>query len=713
VLEELQPGDPQVIGPYRIVGQLGAGGMGRVFLGLSAGRRPVAVKVIRSDLAADPDFRVRFRREVAAARKVNGMFTAVLVDANVDAREPWLATAYVAGPSLAEAVREHGPLPVSSVLALTAGLAEGLAAIHAAGVVHRDLKPSNVLLADDGPRVIDFGISRAAELTAVTRAGFVIGSPGFMSPEQAEGGDVGPPSDMFSLGAVLAFAATGESPFGAGSTAALVYRVVHAPARLDGVPEQIRPLVERCLAKDPAQRLSASELLAAADAAHDSECWVPGANDGWVPGAIMSAFPAVPAPADAEARLAASGEAPADERQAAPSQHDDSTVTGLRKRPPETEPPEPDLIAEPVGEAEPIAAAGLAESGTVADTGAIAGSGQVAEPEPVSSDAPVGEPGLIPGLADVEPAAAGVLPLAGEMLIDERRSRKPAARKPAARKSGPRKAPARKAPAPASPAPASPPGNVRPAGRRPASAPGDRRLRVRRPIVIGSAAAVILVVALATGLSLSSGPGTAAASAGHKSATDTSRVAATSAADSPAAASSTTPPQSASATTRASHRPTAKPSTRPNGQAATTQAAAPTTGAGSATTPAARVTTHSTAPKPAPKPSHTSKPAPKRTAAAPLGFRVDGASADSCGDAGGLSSASGGASVSFGFTDDSSVSVSVYQIGTDGSQEYFATLAPGGELQVSATVGSYWMISSPGGCLGILDIAGGGQVTIT
>ena len=275
MLRELQPGDPRHIGSYRLVGQLGDGGMGRVFLGRSAGGRPVAVKVIRGELAADPDFRVRFRREVAAARLVSGLFTAVVVDADADAPEPWLATAYVPGPSLAEAVRDHGPLPVDSVLALAAGMAEGLAAIHAAGVVHRDLKPSNVLLGRDGPCVIDFGISRAAEATSMTRAGFVVGSPGFMSPEQAEGDEVGPASDIFSLGAVLAFAASGQPPFGAGSTAALVYRVVHASPRLDGVSDEVRPLIERCLVKDPAQRPTASELLAEAVAAQPRRDWLP------------------------------------------------------------------------------------------------------------------------------------------------------------------------------------------------------------------------------------------------------------------------------------------------------------------------------------------------------------------------------------------------------------------------------------------------------
>ena len=211
--------------------------MGRVFLGVSPGGRPVAVKAIRAELAADPEFRTRFGREVAAARRVSGVYTAQVVDADVDGPVAWMATAYVPGPSLAEAVDTHGPLPEPSLLALAAGLAESLHAIHAAGVVHRDLKPSNVLLAEDGPRVIDFGISRAVEAaTMLTQAGLVVGSPGFMSPEQATGYEVGPPSDVFNLGAVLAFAATGEGPFGTGTTAAMLYRVVHGTPSLDRVP---------------------------------------------------------------------------------------------------------------------------------------------------------------------------------------------------------------------------------------------------------------------------------------------------------------------------------------------------------------------------------------------------------------------------------------------------------------------------------------------
>ena len=249
--------------------------MGRVFLGVSPGGRPVAVKAIRAELAADPEFRARFGREVAAARRVSGMFTAQVVDADVDGPVAWMATAYVPGPSLAEAVDLHGPLPEASVLALAAGLAESLNAIHAAGVVHRDLKPSNVLLAEDGPRVIDFGISRAAESTMLTQAGLVVGSPGFMSPEQATGYEVGPPSDIFSLGAVLAFAATGEGPFGTGTTAALLYRVVHGTPDLDRVPATIRPLIEHCLAKDPRQRPTASGLLAEVGALQPDGDWLP------------------------------------------------------------------------------------------------------------------------------------------------------------------------------------------------------------------------------------------------------------------------------------------------------------------------------------------------------------------------------------------------------------------------------------------------------
>ena len=266
----LQPADPLLIGPYELLGRLGAGGMGRVFLGVSAVGRPVAVKIVHAELAADPEFRARFSTEVAAARKVSGLFTALVVDADVDAPVPWLATAYVAGPSLSEAVRNRGPLTAGSLLALAAGLAKSLTAIHAAGVVHGDLKPSNVLLALDGPRVIDFGISQAAEAAPLARGGLVVGTPSFMSPEQAEGRGVGPLSDVFSLGAVLAFAATGRKPFGVGPPAAVLERVVRKAADLRDAPPELRPLIERCLAKDPGRRPTAAELLAAVTAAQSA-----------------------------------------------------------------------------------------------------------------------------------------------------------------------------------------------------------------------------------------------------------------------------------------------------------------------------------------------------------------------------------------------------------------------------------------------------------
>jgi len=285
------------MGPYRLRGQLGVGGMGRVFLGLSAGGRLVAVKVIRADLAMDPEFRGRFHREVAAARKVSHQFTAPVIDADLDGPVPWLATAYVTGPSLADAVAEHGPLPAGSVLQLAAGLAEGLSAIHAAGVVHRDLKPSNVLLASDGPRVIDFGISLTGDGGALTRTGLVVGSPGFMSPEQAEGREVGPASDIFSLGAVLTFAATGQGPFGTGSNMTLVHRLVSGQADLDRVPVEVRPLVERCLAADPRQRPTARALLAEAGAAQRTDSSLPDPVTRSFAGYSASATPAHADPA--------------------------------------------------------------------------------------------------------------------------------------------------------------------------------------------------------------------------------------------------------------------------------------------------------------------------------------------------------------------------------------------------------------------------------
>ncbi|MFF7732400.1 PQQ-binding-like beta-propeller repeat protein [Streptomyces sp. NPDC007984] len=284
-METLQPDDPLELGSYRLLRRLGVGGMGRVYLARSPGGRTVAVKVVRPDLAADNDFRDRFRHEVEIAKAVSGRFTAPVVAADPDAPLPWLATSYVLGPDLTDVVSAHGALPEQTVRALAAGLAAALQEVHAAGLIHRDMKPSNVLLAADGPRVIDFGIARAVDGNRMTQTGVVVGSPGYMSPEQALGGDIGTASDVFSLGAVLAFAATGRGTFGHGtaSHASLLYQVVHGEPDVEGVPQQLLGLVRACLAKDPAQRPVPSEIVAAL-----APQGVEGVLSNWLPSAVAS-----------------------------------------------------------------------------------------------------------------------------------------------------------------------------------------------------------------------------------------------------------------------------------------------------------------------------------------------------------------------------------------------------------------------------------------
>jgi hypothetical protein len=261
-MEPLSENDPRTVGEFRLRARLGSGGMGRVYLGFSPAGRAVAVKVVHPELARDAEFTRRFAREVATARAVGGIYTAPVVAAGMDDDPPWLATAYVPGPSLAEVVAGHGALPEPAVWRLAAGLTEALQAVHASGLVHRDLKPANVLLAADGPRVIDFGISRALDGTSLTATGMVVGTPGYMSPEQAEGAQAGPPSDVFSLGCVLAYAAAGNAPFGSGSAASVLYRVVMRPPDLTGVPARLREVVAACMAKDPAERPGLASLAA-------------------------------------------------------------------------------------------------------------------------------------------------------------------------------------------------------------------------------------------------------------------------------------------------------------------------------------------------------------------------------------------------------------------------------------------------------------------
>ncbi|MGW0845152.1 serine/threonine-protein kinase [Streptomyces sp. NPDC002787] len=252
--------DPRVVGSFRIHRRLGAGGMGVVYLGSDRRGQRVALKVIRPDLAEDQEFRSRFAREVSAARRIRGGCTARLVAADLEAERPWFATQYVPGPSLHDKVAEEGPMSAADVAAVGAALSEGLVAVHEAGVVHRDLKPSNILLSPKGPRIIDFGIAWATGASTLTHVGTAVGSPGFLAPEQVRGATVTPATDVFSLGATLAYAATSDSPFGHGSSEVMLYRVVHEEAQLRGVPDALAPLVRACLAKDPEERPSTLQL---------------------------------------------------------------------------------------------------------------------------------------------------------------------------------------------------------------------------------------------------------------------------------------------------------------------------------------------------------------------------------------------------------------------------------------------------------------------
>ncbi|MGW1712101.1 protein kinase domain-containing protein [Streptomyces sp. NPDC002156] len=275
-MKPLGAGDPASVGEgrYRLVGRLGQGGMGVVYFGRSRSGRAVAVKVVRPELSTEPGFRRRFADEVAAARRVGGFHTAPVVDADPEGEPAWLVTAYVPGPTLRDLLDQVGPLPADTLTVLAAGLAEALAAIHQAGVIHRDLKPANIIVAEDGPRVIDFGIARALDGTALTQTGFQIGTLGFLAPEQLTGGTLTPAVDMFALGVVLSQAA-GRAPFGDGASAAWPYRVVHEQPDLTDLPGGLRELVAACLAKDPLDRPGPSEFLDQLTVHHPSDTWLP------------------------------------------------------------------------------------------------------------------------------------------------------------------------------------------------------------------------------------------------------------------------------------------------------------------------------------------------------------------------------------------------------------------------------------------------------
>jgi len=316
-MDPLKPGDPAVVGRYRLVGRLGEGGMGRVFLGVSPGGRQVAVKLIHTAHATDRQFRERFTREIEAARKVGGFHTASVVDADPAADPPWMVTAYIHGSSLQDAVRQRGPFSVDAVCALGAGLAEGLAAIHACGLVHRDLKPSNVILAEDGPRIIDFGIARATGASRMTTAGMVVGTYSYMSPEQVRGEMAGPASDVFSLGCTLAFAATAQSPFGDDSIITVVYRITSEPPDLSHVPTErgLRQLLGECLAKNAGDRPSLNDILNRLTQSGPAIGFITGPVPGYEasPQPSYPPGPAAPlAPAGPSDAVSAGGRAPSD-----------------------------------------------------------------------------------------------------------------------------------------------------------------------------------------------------------------------------------------------------------------------------------------------------------------------------------------------------------------------------------------------------------------
>ncbi|MGY6024009.1 serine/threonine-protein kinase [Streptomyces spinosirectus] len=278
---------PEHAGHYRLESCLGSGGMGVVHLARSASGMKLAVKVVHAEFAKDPEFRGRFRQEVAAARRVSGAFTAPVVDADPEAERPWMATQFIPGPTLSEHVKRNGPMASDQLRRLMAGLAEALRDIHRVGVVHRDLKPSNVLLADDGPRVIDFGISRPKDSELRTETGKLIGTPPFMAPEQfRRPREVGPAADIFALGSVLVHAATGRGPFDSDSPYVVAYQVVHDEPDLTGVPENLAPLLVRCLAKEPEDRPTPDELmreLRSVAASYDTQAFIPAQRTGDVP----------------------------------------------------------------------------------------------------------------------------------------------------------------------------------------------------------------------------------------------------------------------------------------------------------------------------------------------------------------------------------------------------------------------------------------------
>ncbi|MFD0341169.1 serine/threonine-protein kinase [Streptomyces sp. NPDC127117] len=398
--------DPREIGGYRLHARLGAGGMGVVYLAHTPGGRPIALKAVRDEFAADPEFRRRFADEVTSARSVHGLFTAQVVDSGVDAPTPWLATAYVPGPSLQQVVESHGPLPVRTVLLLVAGIAEALQAIHRAGIVHRDLKPANVLIAEDGPRVIDFGIARAADATGLTGTGLRIGTAAYMAPEQATGLTVTPATDVFALGALAAYVAGGALPFGSGPESAVLYRVVHEEPDLSRVPPDLRGLLGRCLAKHPGNRPAPHELIDAVRA-HPAVGAHPGFTDGWLPRGVSSEIGAqgdLPGHIHTQPTLAAATPTAPARAQQAPDSGDRTDPAPHRARRSRLRRPAAVLAA-----AFLLALGGTAyyildhPKGTADDSSDSSGRPHTPSPRPFSpSPSPSSEPAYVPDYSDAE-----------------------------------------------------------------------------------------------------------------------------------------------------------------------------------------------------------------------------------------------------------------------------------------------------------------------
>ena len=399
-MEPLRPDDPRELGGYRLLRRVGEGGMGVVYLATSTdgtGADLAAVKAVRPEYAGDREFRARFTVEADLARRVRGPYTARVLDADTDGTRPWLATEYVPGPALHDAVRDAGPFPEDSLLALASGLARALAAIHEVGLVHRDLKPSNVLLSTRGPQVIDFGIARAADATALTRPGQALGTPAYMAPEQATGSGLHAASDLFAFGGVLVFAATGRAPFGSGEPAALLYRVVNEEPDLGGVPERLLPLVTACLAKDPEERPGLDSVLAeltgtALPAGDDDTTeWLPAAVSTTVHHTLVAATRFLPEDGPGGQAGSAAG---AEDRGYEQAEAEDNEPAQAEGHAPYREEPGPDT-----GPAEEGHSAAEADAGPAPEA-----STETPSTEKTSAGAaPSAKPGTSPKAPDLEP----------------------------------------------------------------------------------------------------------------------------------------------------------------------------------------------------------------------------------------------------------------------------------------------------------------------